>query len=75
MAESEQSANRRGDPPWARLLFGEEPWLMLLAMLSCGLIIYILAGNAVPAILAVVLVGLAANAVCWRRAEPAGQDE
>lgn len=55
------AARDRADPPWARLLFGDDPWPMLLALLACGIVVYVLMREALPAILAVVLLGLAAN--------------
>lgn len=75
MSEYEPTSSEPDAPPWARLLFGDEPWLMLLALLACGLITYILAREAIPAILAVVLAGLAANAWWARHAEPADEGE
>lgn len=56
-----------GDPadlPWTRLLFGDDSWPMLLVMLACGYLLYLLAPGALPAILVVVLIGLAVKV--WR---------
>lgn len=63
------------EPSWAGLLFGEDPWPMLVVMLACGLLIYILARDALPAVLIVVLIGLAANIWLTRRAEEAAEEE
>ncbi len=75
MSEHEPLANAPGDPLWARLLFGDEPWVMLSVLLACGLITLILSREAVPAILAVVLAGLAANAGCSRLAKSTDENE
>ncbi len=56
---------------WSDILFGEEFWPMLLLLLACGLGFFVLARDALPAILAVVLVGLLAHAWLWCRAAEA----
>lgn len=63
------------EPSWAGLLFGDDPWPMLVVMLACGLLIFILARDALPAVLIVVLIGLAANIWLARRAEQAAEKE
>ncbi|HRH80915.1 MAG TPA: hypothetical protein PLW81_07705 [Thiobacillaceae bacterium] len=65
----------KAEPAWARLLFGEDPWPMLLAMLACGMLVYLLAREAVPAILAVVVTALAAHAWLLRRDESAAEKQ
>ncbi len=49
---------RKADPPWARLLFGDDPWPMLLVIVAVGFLLYILARDALPAILGVVLANM-----------------
>lgn len=75
MHDDDPIDGRKAEPAWARLLFGEDPWLMLLALLACGLLVYLLAREAVPAILAVVLAGLAAQAWLQRRDDAAAATE
>ncbi len=50
---------------WSEMLFGKEPWPLLLLLLACGLGIFVLARDVLPAILAVVVVGLLAHAWLW----------
>lgn len=69
------STGTPADLSWASLLFGDDPWPMLLVLLAIGFIVYILAREAVPAILAVVLVGLAANVWWIRRTEALADQE
>jgi hypothetical protein len=53
---------------WSKILFGDDPWAMLLLLTACGLGILVLAREALPAILGVVLVGLLVHAWLWCRA-------
>ncbi len=66
---------RKADPPWARLLFGDDPWPMLLVIVAVGFLLYILARDALPAILGVVVIGLAAHAWLMGREERDKADE
>lgn len=79
MAEEKTGMPRTADPPWARLLFGDDPWPMLLVIVAVGFLLYILARDALPAILGVVVTGLAAHAWLMRREErdraDAGEDQ
>jgi hypothetical protein len=75
MDPREHPQHESGKASWAGLLFGEEPWLMLLALLACGLLTFILVQQTVAAILAVVLVSLVANAWCWRHLDLAAEKE
>ena len=76
MRDDDPIDGEKAEPSWARLLFGEDPWPMLLAMLACGMLVYLLAREAVPAILAVVVTTLAAHAWLQRREDAsAAKDE
>lgn len=67
MAEENPKPREDRDPPWARLLFGDDPWVMLLVMVASGFLLYVLARDALPAIIGVLVIGLAANAWLMRR--------
>ena len=54
---------------WSEILFGDDPWAILLLLTACGLGILVLARDALPAILGVVLAGVLAHAWLWCRAE------
>ncbi len=76
MSEENPNMRKVTDPPWARLLFGDDPWPMLLVIVACGFLLYILAQDALPAILGVILTGLAANAwLMHRERRDKGDDE
>jgi len=75
MDAREHSEKEAGRASCAALLFGEEPWLILLALLACGLLTFILVQETVAATLAVVLVSLGANAWCWRHLDLAAEKE
>ncbi len=55
------------DPLWARWLFGNDPWPMLLVIVACGFLLYLLTQDALPAIVGVLLIGLLAHAWLMRR--------
>lgn len=63
------------DPPWARILFGDDPWPILLLIVACGFLLYILAREALPAILGVLLIGLVAHAWLMHRDKADAGDE
>lgn len=63
------------DPPWARLLFGDDPWIMLLVIVACGFLFYVLARDALPAILGVIVIGLAAHAWLMRQEHRKNADD
>lgn len=67
MSEENPKMREVTDPPWSRLLFGDDPWSMLLVIVVCGFLLYILARDALPAILGMLVIGLAANAWLMRR--------
>lgn len=67
MAERHTGKPRAADPSWASLLFGDDPWPMLLVIVAVGFLLYILARDALPAILGVVVLGVAAHAWLMRR--------
>lgn len=75
MHDKNQLDAETDEPAWARLLFGEDPWPMLLAMLACGMLVYLLAREAVPAILAVIVTTLAAHAWLLRRGDSSVEKE
>lgn len=75
MVDEKPPARAPATSTWASLLFGDDPWPMLLALLACGMLIFILARDAVPAILAVVLAGVAAHAWLMRRADGEAEAE
>lgn len=54
---------------WSEILFGDDPWIMLLLLTACGLGFLVLARDALPAILGVVLVAVLVHAWLWCRAE------
>lgn len=54
---------------WSEILFGDDPWAMLLLLTASGLGLFVLAREALPAILGIVLLGLLAHAWLWCRAE------
>lgn len=55
--------------PWSEILFGEDPWAMLLLLTACGLGFLVLARDALPAIMGVVLLALLVHAWLWCRAQ------
>ena len=59
---------------WSRVLFGDEPWPMLFLLLACGMVLTVLARDALPAILAVVILALAAHAWVWCQSQRAEAD-
>lgn len=67
MSEEKPCPRDGTDPPWARLLFGDDPWPILLIIVAGGFLLYILARDALPAILGVVVIGLTAHAWLMRR--------
>lgn len=75
MSEEKPILREATDPPWARLLFGDDPWIMLLVIVACGFLLYVLARDALPAILGVLLIGLAAHAWLMRRDNRTNDDE
>jgi len=74
MSEEKPTPREATAPPWACLLFGDDPWPMLLVIVACGFLLYILARDALPAILGVVVIGLAAHAWLMRRDNREGAD-
>ena len=52
---------------WSEILFGDDPWVMLLLLTACGLGFFVLARDALPVVLVVVLVGVLAHAGLWCR--------
>lgn len=74
MAERHTGKPGAADPPWARLLFGDDPWPMLLVIVAVGFLLYILARDALPAILGVVVLGVAAHAWLMHKEARVGAD-
>jgi len=60
---------------WSQILFGDEPWPMLIALLVCGFIFNILARDYLPAVLVVVFLAVLAHAWLWCTMPPMESSE
>jgi len=57
------------------MLFGDDPWPILLLIVAVGFLLYFLAREALPAILGAILIGLVAHAWLLNREKRDAHDE
>lgn len=72
---SNDCRSRLREARWGQVLFGDDPWPMLVALLVCGFIFNILARDYLPAILVVVILAVLAHAWLWCHTQPEESSE
>jgi predicted MFS family arabinose efflux permease len=62
--------SRLREARWSQVLFGDEPWPILVSLLICGFIFKILGWHYLPAVIVLVILALLAHAWLWCHTPP-----